>query len=207
MTPPMPNRDAVTEALIAARRHDGQGLERIVPIVYDELRRLAGAHLRREAGDISLEATALVHELYLRLVHIDRMTVDGRAHFLALAGRLMRQILVDHARRRRSLRRGGDLTIIGLDAAADPAAPPGVDLLDLDDALSELASFDARQRDVVELKFFAGLTTGEIASTLGVSVATVEREWVIAKAWLYQRLVSKPLASTRDPDAPSGPLG
>lgn len=203
----MPNRDAVTDALIDARRHDGQGLERIVPVVYDELRRLAGAHLRREADHISLEATALVHELYLRLVHIDRMTVDGRAHFLALAGRLMRQILVDHARRRRAMRRGGDLTIIGLDDAADAAAPPGIDLLDLDDALTELASFDPRQRDVVELKFFAGLTTGEIATTLGVSVATVEREWVIAKAWLYRRLVSEPLASTRDSDTPSGPHG
>jgi RNA polymerase sigma factor (TIGR02999 family) len=200
----MPNRDAVTEALIDAR-HDGEGLERIVPIVYDELRRLAGAHLRREGDNPSLEATALVHEPYLRLVHVDRMTVDGRAHFLALAGRLMRQILVDHARRRRALRRGGDLTIIGLDDAADRAAAPGVDLLDLDDALSELASFDSRQRDVVELKFFAGLTIGEIATTLGVSVATVEREWAIAKAWLYRRLFRELPESTRDPDTPTGP--
>ena len=182
----------VTDYLLDPEREKGGALERIVPIVYDELRRVARAHLGREQPNHTLQATALVHEVYLRLVNVDRMTVEGRAHFLALAGRLMRQILVDHARRKRADKRGGDYTIVGLDhAVATPNGPgpaPALDLIALDDALTELASFDSRQREVVELKYFAGLTIAEIATALGISAATVEREWATAKAWLFHRL-------------------
>ena len=178
----------VTDYLLDPERDKAVALERIVPIVYDELRRVARAHLGREQPNHTLQATALVHEVYLRLVNVDRMTVEGRAHFLALAGRLMRQILVDHARRKRADKRGGEYTIVGLDHAAATPSAPALDLIALDDALTELASFDPRQRELVELKYFAGLTIAEIATTLRISAATVEREWATAKAWLFHRL-------------------
>ncbi len=178
----------VTDHLLDPDRGNAGSLERIVPIVYAELRRVAQAHLHREQLNHTLQATALVHEVYLRLVRVDRMTVEGRAHFLALAGRLMRQILVDHARRKRADKRGGDYTIVGLEHAAATHSAPALDLLALDDALTELASLDARQHEVVELKYFAGLTIAEIATALGISAATVEREWATAKAWLFHRL-------------------
>ena len=184
----MMNQRDVTGLLIDWRRGSAEALDRLVPLLYDELRRVARGHLRREHVGHSLEATALVHEVYLRLVNVDRMTIDGRAHFLALAARLMRQILVDHARRRAAVRRGGDVQLVGLDEAGAIAQPAGVDILALDEALDEMASFDARQRDLVELKFFGGLTIDETATALSISPATVEREWAIAKAWLYQRL-------------------
>jgi len=182
-----PQRD-VTALLNDWRGGDGDALERLVPLVYDELRKVARGQLRREPVGHSLQATALVHEVYLRLVNVDQMTIDGRAHFLAVAARLMRQILVDHARRKRAAKRGGDFTIVNLEDAKGAAEPVGVDILALDCALDELASFDPRPRDVVELKFFAGLTIDEAAMALGISPATVEREWAIAKAWLHQRL-------------------
>ncbi len=180
----------VTDYLLDPERQHAGSLERIVPIVYGELRRVAQAHLLREQPNHTLQATALVHEVYLRLVQVDRMTVEGRAHFLALAGRLMRQILVDHARRKRADKRGGEYTMVGLDHAASAQSAPALDLIALDDALTELASFDPRQREVVELKYFAGLTIAETATALGVSAATVEREWATAKAWLFHRLSS-----------------
>jgi RNA polymerase sigma factor (TIGR02999 family) len=179
---------AVTELLRAWGAGDARASEALVPLVYAELRRQAQRALRREGAGHTLQATALVHEVYLRLVHVDRMTVEGRAHFLALAGRLMRQILVDHARRKRADKRGGEYTIVGLDQAAATPSAPALDLIALDDALTELASFDPRQREVVELKYFAGLTIAEIATVLGISAATVEREWATARAWLFHRL-------------------
>ena len=167
-------------------------LERLVPLVYADLKKVARAHLRREQAGHSLQATALVHEVYLRLVGVERLRVDNRAHFMALAARLMRQILVDHARRKRAGKRGGAVTVVGLDllpARAEPrAGAPDVDILALDRALEELATFDAQQCRVVEMKFFAGLTIDETAEALGISAATVERAWVIARAWLYHRL-------------------
>ena len=183
----MSQRD-VTGLLIDWRAGDEAALERLVPLVYDELRKVARGQLRREAVGHSLQATALVHEVYLRLVNVDQMTIDGRAHFLAVAARLMRQILVDHARRKKSAKRGGDVPVVSLDEATEVAGPRGVDILELDRALDEMARFDSRQRDLVELKFFAGLTIDESAAALGMSAATVEREWAIAKAWLYRRL-------------------
>jgi RNA polymerase sigma factor (TIGR02999 family) len=191
-TPQVTKAREVTGLLKDWRQGDGAALERLVPLVYDELRRVARGQLRREPAGHSLQATALVHEVYLRLVNVDQMSIGGRAHFLAVAARLMRQILVDHARRKRSTKRGGDVTIVSIEQAAAAAEPAVVDILALDQALDELASFDARQRDLVELKFFAGLTIDEAATALGVSAATVEREWAIAKAWLRHRLSSSP---------------
>jgi RNA polymerase sigma factor (TIGR02999 family) len=178
----------VTDYLLDPGRARADNLEGLVPIVYDELRRVARAHLGREQPNHTLQPTALVHEVYLRLVNVDRMTVEGRAHFLALAARLMRQILVDHARRKRADKRGGEYTIVGLEHAAATPGAPGVDLIALDEALTELAAFDPRQREVVELKYFAGLTIAEMATALSISAATVEREWATARAWLFHRL-------------------
>jgi RNA polymerase sigma factor (TIGR02999 family) len=191
MTEP-PQRHDVTGLLLQWRQGDAAALEHLVPLVYDELRRIARAYLRGERAGHTLQATALVHEAYLRLVNLDRMTLADRAHFLAVAARLMRQILVDHARKRNAGKRGGDVTMVGLADEAFPAKSPGVDVLALDEALDEMASFAPRQRDLVELKFFGGLTIDEAAQALGISAATVEREWATAKAWLYQRLSTGP---------------
>jgi RNA polymerase sigma factor (TIGR02999 family) len=152
---------------------------------------MARAHLRREQAGHSLQATALVHEVYLRLVNVDRMTMENRAHFMAIAARLMRQILVDYARRKLAGKRGGAATLVSLDGVsrrADPIVPTDVNVLALNEALDELAAFDAQQCRIVEMRFFAGLTIEESALALAISTATVEREWVMAKAWLYQRL-------------------
>jgi RNA polymerase sigma-70 factor (ECF subfamily) len=183
--------DDVTALLIEWRQGDPAALERLLPVMYAELRKVAGAHLRRERAGHSLQATALVHEVYLRLVNVNRMTLESRVHFMALAARLMRQILVDHARRKLAGKRGGAATIVSLDGGSprvSTVGPTDVDVLALDEALAELASFDAQQCRVVELRFFAGLTIEEAAEALGISAATVEREWASAKAWLYQQL-------------------
>ena len=134
-----------------------------------------------------------MHEVFLRLVDVDRMTLQGRTHFFAMSARLMRQVLVDHARRQRADKRGGGATVISLDEVT-PAAPPtsSVDVLALDEALDVLSSFDARQCRVVELRFFAGLNIPETAEALDVSTATIEREWAMAKAWLHRRLSAPP---------------
>jgi RNA polymerase sigma factor (TIGR02999 family) len=181
----------VTELLLSWGQGDTAALDRLVPLLYDDLRRVARGHLRRERPGHSLQATALVHEVFLRLVDVDRMTLKSRAHFFALSARLMRQILVDHARRQRASKRGGSATVISLNEASGAAAPTStssVDVLALDEALDTLSSLDARQCRVVELRFFAGLNIPEAADALGVSTATVEREWAMAKAWLHQRL-------------------
>jgi RNA polymerase sigma factor (TIGR02999 family) len=190
-----PSRDhEVTGLLLSWRQGDAAAFDRLVPLVYDELRRVARGHLRREPPGHALQATALVHEVFLRLVDVDRMTLESRTHFFAMSARLMRQILVDHARRKRAGKRGGGATVVGLDEVVSAAAQTsGVDVLALDEALEALSSFDARQCRVVELRFFAGLKIPEVADALGVSTATVEREWAMAKAWLYRRL-SAPLS-------------
>jgi RNA polymerase sigma factor (TIGR02999 family) len=178
----------VTRMLLAWQQGDDTALKQLIPLVYQELRRVARARLRSEAPGHILQTTALVHEAYLRLVDIDHMNVRNRGHLLALAARLMREVLVDHARRQRAVKRGGDATMVSLTEVALPAAPAGVDVLALDEALDELMSLDRRLSRIVELKFFAGLTTGEAAHALGVSTATVERDWTAARAWLFQRL-------------------
>jgi RNA polymerase sigma factor (TIGR02999 family) len=180
----------VTGLLLSWRQGDPAALDRLVPLVYDELRRVARGHLQREPPGHSLQATALVHEVYLRLVDVDRMTLESRTHFLAVAARLMRQILVDHARRKRADKRGGGVTMMSLDEVSPAAPTSSVDVLALDQALDALSSLDVQQCRVVELRFFGGLNIDEAAEALGVSTATVEREWAMAKAWLYQRLSS-----------------
>lgn len=178
----------VTALLRAWREGDAGALDRLMPLLYDELRRVARVHLRREQAGHSLQATALVHEVYLRLARGGQFTVESRTQFLALAAHLIRQILVDHARRRRSAKRGGRVTAMGLSDETAALHPPAVEILALDAALEELGTFDPRQRDLVELRYFAGLTIAEAAAALQVSTATVEREWAAARAWLYQRL-------------------
>jgi RNA polymerase sigma factor (TIGR02999 family) len=191
MTDPSRAHD-VTGLLLSWGQGYAAALDRLVPLVYDELRRVARGHLRREAPGHVLQATGLVHEVFLRLVDVDRMTVTSRTHFFAIAARLMRQVLVDHARRKRADKRGGGATVISLDERTPAAAPTAsVDVLALDEALEALSSLDPRQSRVVELRFFAGLSIPEVADALGVSTATVEREWAMAKAWLHQRLSAR----------------
>jgi RNA polymerase sigma-70 factor, ECF subfamily len=180
----------VTDLLLSWRQGDAAALDRLIPVVYDELRRVARRRLRGEAPGHALQSTALVHEVYLRLVDVERMTVKNRAHFFALAATLMRQILVDHARRQHADKRGGHATMVSLDGVVPVALPSSVDVLALDQALGALSEIDDRQCRVVELRFFAGLTIDETAEALGVSPATVEREWALAKAWLYRQLSS-----------------
>lgn len=185
--------DEITAILQEWQRGDGAALDRLVPLVYDQLRRVARAHLRDERPGHTLQTSALVHEAYLRLVDMDRLNLKSRAHLLAMAARLMRQVLVDHARRKRTTKRGGEITMLALDDVSTLAAAPAADVLSVDQALTELASVDARLCRVVELKFFAGMSIDETCEALGVSHATVERDWVMAKAWLFKRLAG-PLA-------------
>jgi RNA polymerase sigma factor (TIGR02999 family) len=179
----------VTELLEAWQHGDAGARERLLPLVYDELRRVARARLRRERPDHTLQATALVHEAYLRLIGPGEATPRNRVQLFGIAARLMREILVDHARRKAALKRGGPATKVSLDGVAAPEVAI-VDILALDEALGELSARDARLCQVVELKFFAGLTIDETATALQVSVATVERDWTVARAWLHQRLAS-----------------
>ncbi len=171
-----------------------EALEKLLPLVYDELRRQAGGFFLRERGDHTLQPTALVHEAYLRLVGQNAIDWKDRTHFFGIAGRTMRQVLVDHARARNAEKRGGGRVQVGLDVAdaAGAAAPVrAMDLLDLDRALSRLAAFDERQARLAELRLFAGLTIEESAEALQISHATVSREWRHAEAWL-QREMSEP---------------
>ena len=178
----------VTGLLIKWGQGDKAALDALIPLVYRELRGVAGARLRGERAGCSLQTTALVHETYLRLVDLHRLTLENRTHFFAIAARLMRQILVDQARRAQAEKRGGGMTMVTLEAAAAGSAPNIVDVLALDQALEGLASMDERLCRVVELKFFAGLTIDETAEALDISPATVERDWAAAKAWLYDRM-------------------
>ena len=178
----------VTKLLVEWRRGDEAALARLIPIVYEELRRVASARLRGEGTDHTLQTTALVHEAYVRLVGLDRMALRNRTHFFAMAARLMREILVDHARRRNALKRGGGITVVGLADVAAPDEARLVDILALDKALMDLAALDQRLSRVVELRFFVGLSIAEAAEALEVSPATVERDWTVAKAWLLRRL-------------------
>jgi len=183
----------VTGLLVQWREGQKEALDRLVPVVYEELRRLARARLRSEREGHSLQTSDLVHEAFLRLVGIDRMTLENRAHFFAVASRLMRQILVDHARHRDAKKRGGGATMVNLGDAAPATSPNDIDILELDEALEALMALEPRLCRVVELKYFGGLTIEETALALEISAATVERDWAAAKAWLYDRLsMSRP---------------
>jgi RNA polymerase sigma factor (TIGR02999 family) len=177
----------VTELLVKWKCGDQEALHSLLPLVYDELRRLAQHHLRGERVEHTLQSTALVHEAYLRLVKPGSPQIESRAHFFALASQLMREILVDYARSRGAAKRdwGSRLT---LDEAAELSGSKGVDVLALDDALNELARMDPRQSRIVELRFFGGLSIQETSEVLGVSSATVERDWTSARAWLYREI-------------------
>jgi RNA polymerase sigma factor (TIGR02999 family) len=161
-----------------------------MPLVYDELRKLARHYMAMERDGHSLQPTALVNEAYLRLVDQSRVKLQGRAHFFALASQVMRHILVDHARGKRRQKRGGDAQRVSLDAAMTVSNPKSPDLLVLDEALSRLGEIDSRKCQVVEMRYFGGLTFEDIAEALGISKATVERDWTSAKAWLYRSIAA-----------------
>ncbi len=180
--------DRVTALLIGWSGGDRAALDQLLPLVYDELHRLAAARLRRERPDHTLQPTALVHEAYLRLVDQRRADWRNRAQFFGVAAAMMRRILVNHARDRAALKRGGAVEKVSLSAAAEWAGKQDLDLLGLDDALARLAALDPRKGQIVDLKFFAGLNTEEIAEVLQVSASTVERDWRFARAWLYDAL-------------------
>lgn len=192
----LPDDQDVTRLLVEWRRGDEAALARLIPIVYNELQRVARACLRNEQSHHTLQTTALVHEAYLRLVGLDRMALKNRTHFFAMAARLMREILVDHARRKNALKRG-TVTMPGLGELASGGESALVDVLALDEALTDLASLDQRLSRVVELRFFAGLSIADTADALGISSATVERDWTVAKAWLLRRLSAIPGAQDR----------
>ena len=180
----------VTEALAALHDGDEAARDRLVRAVYDELRGLARAHLRRERADHTLVTTELVHEAYEKMLGPSAV-YSGRGHFFGAAARAMRQILVDHARRRGRVKRGGGERPVALDDVGEIAAGDGsdsVDIVDLDDALTRLAELDPRQAAVVECRYFGGLTVEETAEALGISDSTVKREWRTARAWLYAAL-------------------
>jgi RNA polymerase sigma factor (TIGR02999 family) len=181
----------VTELLVLGRQGDHEAQERLMALVYDDLRRRAASYLRRERGGHTLQPTALVHEAYLRLVGQDRVVWQNRAHFLAIAASMMRRVLVDHGRRQKAGKRGGAGTRVTLDDAFSPVSPRELDLLALDAALSELAALDEQQARIVELRAFGGLGVEETAEVLGISPATVKRHWAFALAWLQQRLHSQ----------------
>jgi RNA polymerase sigma-70 factor, ECF subfamily len=166
---------------------DREALDRLTPVVYEELRRLARAYLRRERAGHSLQTTALVNEAYMRLVDYKRMEWQNRAHFFAVSAQLMRRILVEHARRH-NLKRGGDVQHVSLEAAAEVGGARSEDLVALDDAMKALTRLDRRKAQVVEMRFFGGLSVEETAEVLKVSPITVMRDWNTAKAWLYREL-------------------
>lgn len=188
MTEDRAARGAVTQWLLGGGRNDKHGLDEMLPVVYDELHRLATQCLSREATGHTLQPTALVNEAYLRLVDQRRVDWRNRAQFLGLAATMMRRILVNHARDRAALKRGRDVQQISLSLLESPSGRPNVDLIALEGALDRLAAMDERKSRVVELKFFGGLTTEEIAEVLQISGATVEREWAFARAWLYDAI-------------------
>lgn len=181
----------VTQTFLRWRQGDAGALHALLPLVYEEMRRLAGAYLRDEAAGHTLQPTALAHEAYLRLLDQRHVSWQNRAHFMGIAAQAMRRILIDHARRRGAQKRGGDAVHVALedsDAAAGVAEPLGVAAEDLNDALDRLAALDERQARVVELRFFTGLSVEETAEVLGISAATVKRDWTLARAWLHREL-------------------
>lgn len=182
-----PPTDA-TELLRAWSNGDGSALDRLVPLVYQELRRLAQRYMRQERPDHTLQPTSLVNEAYLRLIDVNRIQWQNRAHFLAVAAQTMRRILVESARRRHRHKRGGDAVLVALDEAQDIGQAKGADLVALSDALTALATFDPRMSQVVELRYFGGLSVEETADVLNVSPETVMRDWKTAKVWLLREL-------------------
>jgi RNA polymerase sigma-70 factor, ECF subfamily len=178
----------VTDLLVDWSKGDPEALNKLMPLVYDELHRLASRHLRRERRGHTLQTSALVHEAYLKLVDQKNANWQNRVQFFAAAAQVMRHILVDYARNRRALKRGGDSCRLSLDEAIISSEEKDPDLLTLHDALNDLAAIDPQQSRVVELRVFGGLTVEETAEALGISTRTVKREWSMAKAWLHKQM-------------------
>ena len=196
--PPGGSEDSgeVTNLLVRWSQGDHSALEQLTPIIYGDLLRVARARLRREPAECTLEPTALVHEAYLRLADQKHLRAENRIHFYAIAANTMRRVLIEHARRRTALKRGGGIRITlhtGMDVAEDRAP----DLVVLDEALSKLSEIDARKSQAIELKFFGGLSTEEIGQVLGISVATVGRELRLGQAWI-RREMSRHVSDSRD---------
>jgi len=184
---PDENDENLTQLLIDANSGDKAALDAILPLVYDELRRIAGNYLRRERSDHTLQATALVHEAYMRLIDQKKVDWENRAQFYGMAANMMRRILVNHAEQHKAEKRGSG-NKLQLDEHIDASFEQDVDLIDLDEALKRLTSLDEQKARIVELRFFGGLTIEEMVAVTGRSHATVEREWSFAKAWLYREL-------------------
>ncbi len=182
------SQSEVTQLLALVSDGESEALDRLLPLVYDELRLLAASHLRRERGDHTLSPTALVHEVFLRLVGQHSVNWAGRSHFFGIAAQAMRRILVDHARRRSARKRGRQHQVT-LDTDADlPDEMSSDEIVAVDEALAQLAKLDPRQAKLVELRYFAGFSIEEAAAVLGISTATVKRDWALARAWLQHRL-------------------
>jgi RNA polymerase sigma factor (TIGR02999 family) len=193
MNDPQRNEPGITQLLISWSNGRREALENLMPLVYEDLRRVAAGYMRQESAGHALQPTALVHEAYVRLIDQKQVKWRNRAHFFGVAASLMRRILVDHARRRRAEKRGGNwerVTLSENEAAADGARE--IDVLALHESLERLATFDPQQERIVELRYFGGLTIEETAEVVGVSPATVVREWTIAKAWLRADLLRRP---------------
>jgi RNA polymerase sigma factor (TIGR02999 family) len=189
----------VSVLLRAWGRGDLQARDDLAAAVYRELRRRAGAYLRRERPDHTLQPTALVHEAYMRLVGQERVAWQNRAHFFAIASQMMRRILVDHARERQAAKRPGAGVKVTLDDRIGAASARECELIDLDQALTELTHLDPRQGQIVELRYFGGLSEQEVAEVLSISRATVTREWQAARAWLYRRITVRPARTATAP--------
>lgn len=182
--------DNLTELLHDWREGDKAALDRLTPIVYDELRRIAHRYVQRERAGHTLQTTALVNEAYLRLAGQQKVDWQNRAHFFAVSAQVMRHILIDHARRRRYAKHGGEIQQVPLEDASVMTEQRATELIALDEALDELAKFDPRKSRVVELRYFGGLSLEETAEVLKISLMTVRRDWRAAKAWLYKKVIS-----------------
>jgi len=184
----MPATQNVTAMLRDWTNGNQEALDKLIPVVYDELRRQAARYLRGERPGHTLQTTALIHEAYLRLINQHNIEWKDRAHFYAIAARLMRQILVDHARKRQAAKRGGSDIKVRLEEEMVMSPERNVDLVALDEALTRLAGIDPQQSRIVEMRYFSGLSTEETAEVMGVSSRTVKRDWNVAKAWLRQEI-------------------
>ena len=185
------SKTTVAQLVESARRGDEQALSALMPLVYEELRRLAASYMRRERPGQTLQATALVHDAYIRLMQDSKLSWQNRSHFFGIAARSMRQILVERARARQAAKRGGSRIRVTLDAGLLATEAPAIDLEALDEALTRLEALDPELARVVEVRFFGGLSIDEAAETLDVSPATVKRRWAVAKAWLARELAVK----------------
>jgi RNA polymerase sigma-70 factor (ECF subfamily) len=181
----------ITHLLLAWGEGDQTALEKLMPLVYEELRRVAARHMRRQGPGHTLQTTALVNEAYVRLIDSSQVRWQNRAHFFAVSAQMMRRILIDFARSRRYLKRGGGAQQVSLDETLAVAPERGSDLLELDEALTRLAALSERQAQIVELRYFGGLSEEEAAEALKISVRTVQRDWNLARLWLYRELSKK----------------